>query len=115
MAEIIKYADAKWEIPDGIEPDEQGRALRRAGLLRGAAGFFSHVIECPPHTVLPPHSHDHEELIMVLGGSATIGDTVLEPFDVVAIDANEVYGITAGDYGLTFLVVRRGAASLEVR
>lgn len=113
MTQIVEYAALEWAVPPGGESD--AGVLRRARIIEGAGGFHSHVIDCPPGYVLPPHSHDHGELFVVLEGSAIVGDRTLTPFDTIAIAANEVYGLAAGPEGLTFMIVRSGRASLEMK
>lgn len=111
---IISYARADWKVPPGAEPDGSGNNIKRAQLVEGGAGYFTHVIDCPAGYVLPPHSHDHDELIVVLRGTCDVGDAHLQPFDTVAIPANQKYGLVAGDGGVEFMVIRRGVASLEI-
>jgi quercetin dioxygenase-like cupin family protein len=111
---IISYARADWLVPKGAEPDANGNNIKRAQLVAGGAGYFTHVIDCPAGYVLPPHSHDHDELIVVLRGTCEVGDAQLQPFDTVAIPANQKYGLIAGEGGVEFMVIRRGEAKLEL-
>lgn len=114
MPDLAVYDDAVWEVPRGAEPDASGQVLRRARLIRGGAGFHSHVIDCPPDTLIPPHSHNSGELMVVLEGTCVLDDRVLVPFDTLAIPAKEVYGFRAGPHGLRFMIVRTTLASLEM-
>jgi hypothetical protein len=47
---------------------------------------------------------------MVLEGSCRFDGEQMERFDMVVVAANEPYGFVAGPDGLSFLVVRTGAA-----
>ena len=57
--------------------------------------------------MIPPHSHDKDELMVVLAGSATLDSgAVVEPPDTLLLAANVEYGFTAGPEGMEFMVVR---------
>ena len=73
-----------------------------------AVGFTALV----PGHVVAPHSHSHAELIVVLAGSCTFGppETVLTAHDSVMVPAESEYGFTVGADGISFLIVRNGAA-----
>ena len=48
---------------------------------------------------------------MVLEGSCTFDGEPMGRFDMTVVAANQPYGFVAGPEGLSFLVVRTGAAS----
>ena len=48
---------------------------------------------------------------MVLEGDCTFDGEPMGRFDMTVVAANEPYGFVAGPEGLSFLVVRNGAAS----
>jgi hypothetical protein len=50
---------------------------------------------------------------MVLEGSCEFDGEPMARFDLVVVEAEQPYGFTAGPDGLSFLVVRRGAASFR--
>ena len=103
---IYRFDDADWHVPvsPGTDPDAAAEAGRQGAarklLAQGDGGFYSQVVRLPPAFEAPEHSHDHAEIFMVLEGS----------FDMVVVAAHEPYGFVAGPDGLSFLVVRQGAA-----
>jgi quercetin dioxygenase-like cupin family protein len=116
---IHRFEAAEWHVPvaPGTDPaaaEAAGRqgAARRL-LAQGDGGYFTQVVRMPPGFEAPVHSHDHSEVFMVLEGSCAFDGEPMERFDLVVVDANESYGFTAGPDGLSFLVVRQGAASFR--
>ena len=72
-----------------------------------------HVTEVPAHYHIGAHSHSETEVMIILGGTATVGTTVCPPGTLIVIPANERYAVDAGDEPLTFAVVRPKKASYE--
>jgi quercetin dioxygenase-like cupin family protein len=72
------------------------------------------VVKLPPGFAAPAHSHDHAEVFMVLEGSCEFDGEPMARFDLTVVEANQPYGFTAGPDGLSFLIVRQGAASFAV-
>ncbi len=113
---IYRFEDAEWHVPvaPGTDPEaaaEAGRAgAARRFLSQGDGGFYTQVVKLPPGFDAPVHSHDHAEVFMVLEGSCEFDGQPMERFDLTVVDANQPYGFTAGPDGLSFLVVRQGAA-----
>ena len=84
---------------------------RRKFLAQGEGGFFSQYSEFPPGYEVPLHSHDHDELILLLDGSCTMSDgQVLSRHDSVVLQARSEYGFTAGDDGMVFVTIRGARA-----
>jgi quercetin dioxygenase-like cupin family protein len=114
---IYRAADADWHVPiaPGTDPEAAAAAgregARRALLAQGDAGFYTQIVRMPPGFAAPVHSHDHAEIFMVLEGSCTFDGEPMERHDLTVVAADEPYGFVAGADGLTFLVVRTGAAS----
>jgi quercetin dioxygenase-like cupin family protein len=61
-----------------------------AARSRGATEVTTYRVQLDPHSATPPHSHDHEEVFTVVGGSVTtvldgehlltnVGDTMIVP------------------------------------
>ena len=109
---LTRYRDVEWFQP-GENPDPDDIDLQKAWLHRGS--FFAHAIRLAPGYVIPPHSHDRDELMVVLAGSATLDSgVVVEPPDTLLLAANVEYGFTAGPEGMEFMVVRTGQAGLTI-
>jgi quercetin dioxygenase-like cupin family protein len=114
---IYRLDDADWHVPvaPGTDPEAAEaagrRGTRRAFLAQGDAGFYAQVVRMPPGFDAPVHSHDHAEIFMVLEGSCTFDGQPMGRNDMTVVAANEPYGFVAGPDGLSFLVVRNGAAA----
>jgi hypothetical protein len=113
---IYRFDDAEWHVPvsPGTDPDVAAEAGRRGVarklLAQGDGGFFSQVVRLPPGFEAPEHSHDHAEIFMVLEGSCRFDGEPMARFDMAVVAADQPYGFVAGADGLSFLVVRQGAA-----
>jgi quercetin dioxygenase-like cupin family protein len=114
---IYRFAETEWHVPvsAGADPkqvEEAGRlGAGRKLLAQGDHGFYTQVVKIPPNFDAPRHSHDHEEIFMVLDGSCTFDGEPMATWDMTIVSANEPYGFVAGPDGLQFLVIRRGQAS----
>ena len=114
---IYRFGDAEWHVPvsPGTDPDEAAEAGRkgvaRKLLAQGDGGFYSQVVRLPPGFEAPEHSHDHAEIFMVLEGGCRFDGEPMGRFDMAVVAANQPYGFVAGPDGLSFLVVRQGAAT----
>ena len=102
-------------------PPELLEAARRTGarrkfLARGEGGFHSQYSEFPAGFTVPLHSHDHDEMIVILDGSATMlgGGPTLGAHDSMVLIGGYEYGFTAGPHGMSFLTVRTGAAATKL-
>jgi len=123
--------DVPWpdEGLSGTAPKELVEAAERAGarrkfLARGEGGFHSQYSELPAGFTVPIHSHDHNEVIVMLGGSCTMlsaqraeggfdGPT-LEPGDSMVLIGGVEYGFTAGSGGMRFMTIRTGKATVTL-
>jgi quercetin dioxygenase-like cupin family protein len=112
---VIKYDEVPWTDPDNGSK-RASRGIQSKALSTDYVGFVVRTSSMPPGLRIDPHSHNIDELIVILEGSATLdsGDTVTAD-DCVLFPANEVYGFTVGDDGLRFVVIRRGEATLEFK
>jgi mannose-6-phosphate isomerase-like protein (cupin superfamily) len=116
---IHRFEDAEWHVPvaPGTDPEAAAAAGRQGAarrlLAQGEGGFYTQVVRMPPGFAAPVHSHDHSEVFMVLEGSCDFDGEPMARFDLVVVEADQHYGFTAGPDGLSFLVVRRGAASFR--
>jgi mannose-6-phosphate isomerase-like protein (cupin superfamily) len=121
VSRTIYRADGEWHVPiaPGTDPEAAAEAGRQGAarrlLAQGDQGFFSQLVRMPAGFEAPVHSHDHEEVFMVLEGDCTFDGQPMGRFDMTVVAANEPYGFVAGADGLLFLVVRNGAASFASR
>lgn len=93
---------------------------RRKRLAQGECGYFSQYTQMPAGFEVPAHSHDHDELFIVLSGGCSLtldgGKTVeLAARDSAVLAAGHTYGFTVGPQGLEFMVVRPGDARTAYR
>lgn len=66
--------------------------------------FFQ--VEIEPNGLVAPHAHTAAEVIYVTAGELRLGTQVAVPGTAVFIDAETLYGFTAGPQGCTFLNFR---------
>ena len=124
---VHRFEDVAWDDPlSGVSasqrpPEELVKKAREGGtrrkkIVRGEAGFFMNRSVMAPGFRVPVHSHDHDELLVVLEGSCDFDDGVgtLGPGDSLSIHAGFEYGFTCGPDGLDFLTIRRGEASVDL-
>jgi quercetin dioxygenase-like cupin family protein len=110
----IEWPDETREptAPRELVEEAQRLGARRKFLARGEGGFFSQYSEFPAGYTVPVHSHDHDEMIVLLGGSCAMTDgRTLGTHDSVVLLAGSEYGFTAGDDGMVFLTIRGGRSS----
>jgi quercetin dioxygenase-like cupin family protein len=108
---VWRCGDADWRDPMG---EAAGSGVERAYLAQGDAGFYAQLVRMPPDFTAPVHSHDHAEIFTVLEGSCTFDGVAMGRHDVTVVEAGQPYGFVAGGDGITFLVVRTGAAGFRV-
>jgi len=125
-AKLLRFAEIDWDRPrenaPGARPPEalvreaERTGARRKRIARGEAGFYMNHSCMPAGFRVPPHAHDHDELIVVLRGGCRFDDGLgeLEPDDSIVIRAGTRYGFTCGSEGMDFLTIRTGEASVEL-
>ena len=97
---------------DGSWDDERNGA-RRKFLARGEQGFHAQYSTFPPGYEVPPHTHDVDELLVILEGGCTVTDgTALARHDSVTVPAGHEYGFRCGAEGMTLLTVRADASTV---
>ena len=123
---IHSWEGTEWDDPlSSLSPDqlenrklvERARAsgAKRKKIVHGEAGFFMNRSVMTPDFRVPVHSHDHDELLVVItGGCEFDGVGAMGPGDSVTIHAGTEYGFTCGPDGMDFLTIRRGEASVEL-
>jgi quercetin dioxygenase-like cupin family protein len=94
----------------------QRSGARRKFLARGEGGFFTQYSEFPPGFTVPMHSHDHNEVILLLEGSCTLlGDgPTLHAGDSMVLIGGYEYGFAAGADGMRFVTIRTGPAATSL-
>lgn len=94
---------------------EQARkaGARRKKVVCGEGGFFMNRSVLPAGFRVPPHRHNHNEMLVVLRGGCEFDDgfAILGPDDTIVIEANTRYGFTCGSSGMEFLTIRVGDAT----
>jgi quercetin dioxygenase-like cupin family protein len=102
--------------PRELVEQAQRSGAKRKFLARGEGGFYSQYSVFPPGFTVPLHSHDHDEMIIVLEGSLTMLDDgpTLGAHDSMVLIGGHEYGFTAGADGMTFMTIRPGAATTKL-
>jgi len=102
--------------PKALVEEAKRSGARRKYLAQGEAGFHSQYSEFPPGFTVPMHSHDHDELIVILGGDCTMLDDgpTLKTHDSMVLRGGHEYGFTAGRNGMSFLTIRTGKAQTKL-
>ena len=124
---VHRFEDLDWDdplssLPPGKRPPKElvekarNSGTKRKKVVRGEAGFFMNRSVMSPGFRVPPHSHDHDELLVVMTGGCEFDDGfgALGPGDAMTIHAGTVYGFTCGAEGLDFLTIRRGEATVDL-
>jgi quercetin dioxygenase-like cupin family protein len=116
--EKIDWVDERAEVkraPEAMIAQAERSGAGRKRLARGQCGFFSQYTRMPAGFHVPAHSHDHDELFIVLAGGCTLTLDGAQSLELVACDsaalaAGRPYAFTTGPAGIEFMVVRRGEA-----
>lgn len=108
--------EGKSGAPRELVEEARRRGARRKFLARGEGGFHSQYSEFPAGYTVPLHSHDHDEMIVILDGGCQMlgGGPQLDAHDSMVLRGGFEYGFTAGPDGMRFLTIRRGAASTSL-
>ena len=124
--QVFHYDAIDWDDPlSSLDPSvrppkelvETARAsgARRKKIVRGEGGFFLNRSVLGPGFRVPVHSHDHDELIVVMEGGCAFDDSEeLGPGDSIVIRAGTKYAFTCGDDGMDFLTIRKGEARVAL-
>jgi quercetin dioxygenase-like cupin family protein len=126
-AKILSWEQLEWDRPletaaPGMAPPrelvEEAKRVgaRRKKIVRGEAGFHMNRSQLPPGYRVPPHHHDHDEMLIILVGGCVFDDGFGEARanDTVVIPARNRYGFTCGPEGMEFLTVRLGEATTNL-
>jgi quercetin dioxygenase-like cupin family protein len=111
---VYRFNEIDWQLPDGLlaDPDAVQAAgalgVARKHLIQDDTGFFVQIVRFPADFETPPHSHEHDEMFVVLEGSCVFDGQPMHEYDSTVVEANTSYGFTTGPQGMTLLVVRTG-------
>lgn len=117
--EFIHFDALEWEdpsankgkVPDALVEQASKTGARRKVLVTGQGGFHMNHSELPPGFRIPPHSHEHDEMLVIVAGGCTIeGGPSLTVHDTAVLRAGEEYAIDVGTEGVRFLTIRQAAA-----
>ncbi|MDG2305516.1 MAG: cupin domain-containing protein [Candidatus Binatia bacterium] len=124
---VFHWNDLPWDNPlAGADPARQPPkelvdAARKSGakrkkVVRGEAGFYMNRSTMGPGFRVPPHQHDHDELIVVLSGGCVFDNGLadLGPGDSIVIHGGTRYGFTCAEEGMEFLTIRTGEATVTL-
>ena len=123
---IHRWEELPWDDPtSSLSPEQKANleliakakasGTKRKKIVRGEAGFFMNRSVMATGFRVPVHSHDHDELLVVItGGCDFDGVGALGPGDSITIHAGTEYGFTCGPDGMDFLTIRRGEASVDL-
>jgi quercetin dioxygenase-like cupin family protein len=102
--------------PTALVEEAKRRGARRKFLATGHGGFHSQYSTMPPGYVVPMHSHDHNEIIVVLAGGCTMlgGGPTLKAHDSMVMISGHEYGFECGPEGMEFLTIRTAQASTSL-
>ena len=124
---VLIYDQIEWDNPrktakPGTAPPKElvdqakKTGARRKKLVQGDGGFFMNRSVLPAGFRVPPHSHNHDEMIIVLKGGCRFDDDLadLGADDTIVINANYRYGFTCGPEGMEFLTIRAEDAGMSL-
>jgi len=125
---VFRWEELDWDDPlSSLDPDKRPpkelvekargpRGARRKRVVRGEGGFFMNRSLMAADFRVPPHHHDHDELIVVLSGGCEFDDDFasLRPGDCIVIYSGTRYGFTCGADGMDFLTIRTGEARVSL-
>jgi quercetin dioxygenase-like cupin family protein len=124
---VLHYDEIAWDRPletgdPGTRPPRalveqaQKTGARRKKIVRGEGGFHMNRSVLPAGFRVPPHKHNHGEMLVVLRGGCEFDDglATLSADDTIVIEANTRYGFTCGPEGMEFLTIRTGESSTSL-
>ena len=93
MSEVKVYAGDKMHL----RPDVPGAKLWAVGMEKAMLTYF----ELEPNTLFSEHSHEAEQITLVLDGELTFcyeqKEITLKPGEVIAIPSNVVHSVFTAD------------------
>lgn len=122
---VLKFDDIEWvdessntDAPKELIEEAKKLGAGRKRVAQGEGGFWCQYSTMPAGYHVPPHSHDQNELLIVVSGGCEVwpsgadGPSMeLGPKDSVILAANHKYSFTCGPDGMEFFVMRPGEAA----
>jgi len=107
---VIRDAEKDWQE---VRADWPGRAapgepkvIFKPLMGRGEPGLPNmQRTRYEPHHFEPPHSHEEDEVIYLIGGDLAFGDQTLALGDALFVPKNTRYSLRAGEAGAEFVRV----------
>ncbi len=114
--DVLRTAKAGTAPPRELVELAKKTGARRKKLAKGEGGFFMNRSVLPAGFRVPPHHHNHDELMVVLEGGCSFDDGLAElgANDSIVIRASYRYGFTCGPDGMEFLTIRTAEAGISV-
>ncbi len=114
--DVLRTAKPGTAPPRELVEQAKKTGARRKKLAKGEGGFFMNRSVLPAGFRVPPHHHNHDELMVVLEGGCSFDDGLadLGPDDSIVIRASYRYGFTCGPEGMEFLTIRTAEAGISV-
>jgi quercetin dioxygenase-like cupin family protein len=113
---VRHFSELEWEqktSAGSASGPAEAPPVRRKWLTQGEVGLYSQHVQMVAGNEVRPHSHDQDELMVVLTGGCRLDGTVsLGAGDAVTILAGTTYGFVVGEDGMEFLLVRKAPAVL---
>jgi quercetin dioxygenase-like cupin family protein len=108
--DVLRNAKPGTAPPKELVEQAKKTGARRKKLAKGEGGFYMNRSVLPAGFRIPPHHHNHDELMIVISGSCELDDGVgkLGANDSIVIPAQFRYGITVGSEGMEFITIRTG-------
>ncbi len=112
----LETGDPAKRPPEALVRAAEKVGARRKKVVQGEGGFFMNRSVLPAGFHVPAHTHDHDELMIVLEGSCRFdeGSGELGPDDSIVIRANYRYGFTCGPDGMEFVTIRAGESGTSL-
>lgn len=102
----------EWETPSAKSTDSpEVRVLlgdiRRKMIFQREGGFYAQVVRVPPGFTNPLHTHDYNELMVIIEGSCEFlgAGLTAQAGDTAVIFAHRQFGYRAGPGGLQFMTI----------
>ena len=125
---VFHWNELDWDDPlASVSPDKRPpkelvekargkKGAKRKRIVRGEGGFYMNRSVMAAGFRVPPHHHDHDEMLVILTGSIEFDDDFasLGAGDCIVIHAGTRYGFTCGDEGVDFLTIRTGEAKVSL-